>query len=128
MRIRVPGNSRVLVEFAGPVGDLVEGADHADGGSKADDPDKVACLVETADCCDGFGDCGGDAPPPAAMLPPKLSSAVAAAATTMSPIALIAFVIGTICILAASCSTPTGGAVQPTQAPVLAPEKLSGPL
>ncbi|MEU1548253.1 hypothetical protein [Nocardia sp. NPDC005745] len=45
----------------------------------------------------------------------------------LAAIALIAFVIGTIWILAASCSTPTGGAVQPTQAPVLTTEEVPPP-
>ncbi|MGV9335083.1 NERD domain-containing protein [Nocardia sp. NPDC003726] len=37
----------------------------------------------------------------------------------IAAVALIVLVIGTIWILAASCSTPAGGAVRPTQAPVL---------
>ncbi|MFE7745785.1 NERD domain-containing protein [Nocardia sp. NPDC057455] len=45
----------------------------------------------------------------------------------IAAVALIALVIGTIWILAASCSTPTGGAVQPTQAPVLTTEAVPPP-
>ncbi|WP_280303611.1 NERD domain-containing protein [Nocardia abscessus] len=45
----------------------------------------------------------------------------------IAAVALIALVIGTIWILAASCSTPTGGAVQQPQAPVSATEVVSPP-
>ncbi|MFR9770851.1 NERD domain-containing protein [Nocardia sp. SC052] len=45
----------------------------------------------------------------------------------IAAVALIVLVIGTIWILAASCSTPTGGAVQPTQAPVLTTEVVPPP-
>ncbi|MFI9636444.1 NERD domain-containing protein [Nocardia sp. NPDC051929] len=45
----------------------------------------------------------------------------------IAAVALIVLVIGTIWILAASCSTPTGGAVQPTQAPVLTTEAVPPP-
>ncbi|WP_280248116.1 NERD domain-containing protein [Nocardia abscessus] len=45
----------------------------------------------------------------------------------IAAVALIALVIGTIWILAASCSTPTGGAVQQPHAPVSATEVVSPP-
>ncbi|WP_280238428.1 NERD domain-containing protein [Nocardia abscessus] len=45
----------------------------------------------------------------------------------IAAVAFIALVIGTIWILAASCSTPTGGAVQQPQAPVSATEGVSPP-
>ncbi|MFF7940208.1 NERD domain-containing protein [Nocardia gamkensis] len=45
----------------------------------------------------------------------------------IAAVALILLVIGMIWILAASCSTPTGGAVQPTQAPVLTTEAVPPP-
>ncbi|MGW5724929.1 NERD domain-containing protein [Nocardia beijingensis] len=45
----------------------------------------------------------------------------------IAAIALIVLVIGTLWILAASCSTPTGGAVQPTPAPVLTTEAVPPP-
>ncbi|MEU6831526.1 NERD domain-containing protein [Nocardia beijingensis] len=45
----------------------------------------------------------------------------------IAAIALIVLVIGTIWILAASCSTPAGGAVRPTQAPVLTTEAVPPP-
>ncbi|MEU6191839.1 NERD domain-containing protein [Nocardia sp. NPDC047038] len=45
----------------------------------------------------------------------------------IAAVALIVLVIGTIWILAASCSTPTGGAVQPTQTPVLTTEAVPPP-
>ncbi|MGW4092780.1 NERD domain-containing protein [Nocardia sp. NPDC004750] len=45
----------------------------------------------------------------------------------IAAVALIVLVIGTIWILAASCSTPTGGAVQPTRAPVLTTEAVPPP-
>ncbi|MEU1996163.1 NERD domain-containing protein [Nocardia gamkensis] len=46
----------------------------------------------------------------------------------IAAVALILLVIGMIWILAASCSTPTGGAVQPTQAPVPTTEAEAVPL
>ncbi|MGY2019530.1 NERD domain-containing protein [Nocardia gipuzkoensis] len=45
----------------------------------------------------------------------------------IAAVALIAFVIGTIWILAASCSTPTGGAVQQPQVPASTTEGVSPP-
>ncbi|MER7451583.1 NERD domain-containing protein [Nocardia beijingensis] len=45
----------------------------------------------------------------------------------IAAVALIVLVIGTLWILAASCSTPTGGAVQPTPAPVLTTEAVPPP-
>jgi hypothetical protein len=45
----------------------------------------------------------------------------------IAAVALIVLVIGVIWILAASCSTPTGGAVQPTQAPVPTTEEVPAP-
>ncbi|MGQ4616336.1 NERD domain-containing protein [Nocardia sp. R7R-8] len=45
----------------------------------------------------------------------------------IAAVALILLVIGTIWMLAASCSTPTGGAVQPTQIPVLTTEAVPPP-
>ncbi|NKY30296.1 nuclease-related domain-containing protein [Nocardia gamkensis] len=45
----------------------------------------------------------------------------------IAAVALIVLVIGTIWILAAACSPPTGGAVQPTQAPVLTTETVPPP-
>ncbi|MEU2123773.1 nuclease-related domain-containing protein [Nocardia niwae] len=45
----------------------------------------------------------------------------------IAAVALILLVIGMIWLLAASCSTPTGGAVQPTQAPVLTTEAVPPP-
>jgi hypothetical protein len=45
----------------------------------------------------------------------------------IAAVALILLVIGMIWVLAASCSTPTGGAVRPTQAPVLTTEAVPAP-
>lgn len=45
----------------------------------------------------------------------------------IAAVALIVLVIGTIWILAASCSTPTGGAVKPTRAPELTTEAVPPP-
>lgn len=45
----------------------------------------------------------------------------------IAAVALIVLVIGTIWILAASCSTPAGGAVRPTQSPVLTTEAVPPP-
>ncbi|WP_249644844.1 nuclease-related domain-containing protein [Nocardia sputi] len=45
----------------------------------------------------------------------------------IAAVALIVLVIGTIWVLAASCSTPTGGAVRPSQAPVPITEEVPPP-